>query len=371
MLFFNSDIRYFSNLSNVSNITIQSNGGNGIVYILSYKDGKSKAALKIPKDKYSDNLLYEYIVGKSFINKHLSSGVFVKTYALLFIKTDDCSEFIAEHITPAELKARFNVITHTNLSLLNEMCNCNEGFGILTEYVDTKVSLEKYMQMGANPSDLLRILIKIYSVLIELYPNFIHNDLSPSNVLIYNGEPKIIDYGRCYFKTRSISSDKIYEKYVGLADCMDGIKNGSLNGFSGIWNINRKNAYSFMNKDCSSKHGQLTCQSCRDSRDLKLLYDINGMYDNRDGLKLFFERVRPSVGTTKIRINTEPSTLCKFEELDPDNIITIHQAVSELYQIRNTLLVEGSKGRKTRSRSRTRSPYYTRSKRGLFFRRNI
>lgn len=360
--------RYFSNLSNVSHISVESNGGNGIIYILSYKDNKSKAVLKLPRGNFSDNLLYEYMAGKTFINKHLDTGIFVKTYALLLVKTGECNELISDYIDVEYFKKRFTVVTQTGSALLNRMCNCNESFGILTEYIDTKINLYDYILTNNDPVRLLNILLKIYGVLVKLYPNFVHNDLSPGNVLIYNDEPKIIDYGRCYFKGKSISSDSIYEKYVQLSECISGASDSS-NGFKGIWNINSKEDFSFMNKDCSNRStrsGVLKCNTCRDSVDLKLLYEMNDAYREPDSIKLLFERTRPDLGTTTYDLKYEKlSTLCKYNKKGSDYITTIHQVADELTQIHETLLSQGSIARKLHRsrRSTSRRSSITKSKR--------
>jgi len=316
-----SDVSYFSNTSNMNmnTFTELSRGQNGITYLVTYKDGR-KALLKRPVLFESDNLMYEYIVGKEFINKHLETGIFVKTYAFLKLKDyylrkrkcpdqnndESINAFLEIPIKSSDLQLVDNVSNGPlTLEKLNQICKCNIHFFVLVEYLSDAISFQQYITQGKTNYPLLRenlivIFQKIYTTLVQLYPNFVHNDLSVENVLVVNNEPRLIDYGRCYFQTSTTSSKKIYDLVRTIC-----IKNGNENGFQDIWNINTRNDNKedifFMNEKCrrGMNVDEYFCENCRNGKDLSLLYSVNDddFYNPhpQDDLKAFLRKINPYV----------------------------------------------------------------------------
>ena len=405
-----SNINYLSNTKNMTTIEKLSKGVNGTTYIIKYADNRTKALLKMAKNKYNDNLMYEYLVGKDYINMKIGSSnppVFVKTHALFkynyykkqvdnydnqkkeytkspeyktaynnYIQSDDyrqknilnrmydyfsiknklllekfsetkfspvyCVEdenpiILKEDIKYLQLIDKSNNSTPFNYA---DICDCNQNFALLVEYIDGSKSLNNYFQnINYNFYKTLSILTKIYNALSNLYPNFVHNDLTLENVLVdANGNPKIIDYGRCYFNTEKNSSKKILEQVN--ENCSD---EGIDNGFADIWNRDRektkKGMDSFMNQNCGCENGQqyppvppgickLDCISCRNNKDLRLLYDLNEKYTTNDQLKNLLNRV--ILSQTRSPSGNLESYCDDSFKLEEGRITTIQQAKTEL-----------------------------------------
>ena len=370
-----SDIDYFSNTGNMETITPLSQGLNGTTYTVAYKDGK-KALLKTPKNANNDNLMYEYLVGKDYINAKISSGnsIFVKTYALFKYEETPVvapvvapvvgniwsrkkiKEVIKQVIECENVGVTLSTESIGFLTLLNksnstsfeydDICKCNAKFALLIEYVDNSESLENYLKnIDYDMSKTLLILQKIYYSLNSLYPNFVHNDLTLENVLVtQTGEPKIIDYGRSYFKGTTNSSDHIYEIISGHCNLQDQFGDtttkGEDNGFFEIWNPNKllKNSTSFMNKDC-----QQECNDCRDTKDLILLYNLNYKYQHDDDLKKVLNKINPRV-TRNYRDTSLLERYCEYEKDYSQSISSINEASKALNILLREKLIRSAPG---------------------------
>lgn len=353
-----SDINYLSKTKNMKTITRSFEGVNGKTYIINYNNDK-KALLKMAKSKHNDNLMYEYLVGKDYINNQIvNSSFFVKTYALFkynkkpttmfgkifdFFKKkiasktkspEDCVEDETPEISKKNIEHLELIDTAKKSTSFNyaDICNCNQNFALLVEYIDESKSIDKYFQnINYNFDKTLLILKKIYNELSNLHPNFVHNDLTLENVLVDpSGNPKIIDYGRCYFNTKNNSSEKIFE--IVEKNCYD---KGIDNGFFDIWNIDKNKTKigidSFMNKNCECKDGICNCISCRHNKDLRLLYDLNEKYTNNDNLKNLLKRVILT-NTRSLKGNLESYCYDSFK-VEEDSITTIEKAKEELEKL--------------------------------------
>jgi len=85
------DNSVFDNLNNIDNtqeIELIGDSTNGFIIGLHF-NGSRKAVLKCTKDTTADNLVYEYLVGKLFLNKFiLKLPFFLETYHLYKFKSE-------------------------------------------------------------------------------------------------------------------------------------------------------------------------------------------------------------------------------------------------------------------------------------------
>jgi len=274
---------------------IGSESMNGDVFQLNYeKEGYiANAVLKITKPTNNntldipDNLVYEYMVGKFINNKNIIYPCFLETYEVydatnIIIKNkEDLKQMISSveeykinnnYQSPKENTELFPV-------LLKHVCDNNPSIALLVQHISEAKTLFDYIQNNSNfiEDELLCILFQIYMALSELKNNFTHYDLHLENILLYepvknhyilfnyyiNGEhisfksryiAKIIDYGRCFFKDKNVSSKDIYDYICKLKNCDCG-KNI---GFIWLSDIPR---YGMIN----------SCQQKNISHDLRLL----------------------------------------------------------------------------------------------------
>lgn len=260
--------------------TLLNNGIEGKKLIMYYDDavqGKTINCLMKMQDraKYSDNIYYEFYIGREFINNLANIyPCFIKTYNVLTM-----SKSISKIIKANEngLSSGYDDVTRVEQSMkiynpmdINDRKNQIELWskscthdkelisGLQIEYVGNSLTLNQYLtnnynapkvikqfyNVKNNPNILFSILYQIYYVLFELTGKFNHNDLNYGNVLLemtedwggyyefnyYLGEDmikfycpfkvKMVDYGHSYFKTKNNSTDKIMLDYIcSLAKC--------------------------------------------------------------------------------------------------------------------------------------------------------
>jgi len=233
---------------------IGSESSNGFVREIKYeKDGYTAySILKSSTSARSDNLVYEYIVGKHFINKIIKQfPCFLYTYGLYYYKT------LAAH-TKVKSANQYDATTLSDdikVSTIqyDQMCNHAKRACILVQHLHNSVSLKSMIpDTPFVMFDLIYILFIIYQALYSLRTQFTHYDLHTENVLlcklpentciqyVYHLSdkdlifrlpyvPKIIDYGRCYFNAAT-NSQKIKDKLCATPECNP--KCGSNFGFS-------------------------------------------------------------------------------------------------------------------------------------------
>jgi hypothetical protein len=243
--FFNDfDIRLMSEDPKI--IGIESVNGN--IQLLTFKkDGYvANAIFKTSKNKHSDNLAYEAIVG-NFINKQkLRFPCFLETYGLYF------------NIYPVKTIDKYRKMQITKRALLHS-CEYPLTIGIMIEYIKESKTLDEVVHrlMPFNKdylhfmnTQLLYILYQVYAPLSILSDVFTHYDLHSGNVMLYSlGDKhikyhyhypdrtvtfnsgyivKIIDYGRCFFKDEGYDSEDVYKDLCeGKGRCSDcGIDRG-------------------------------------------------------------------------------------------------------------------------------------------------
>ena len=231
---------------------------NGFIKEIAYtRNGyNAYALLKSSKTPDSDNLMYEYEVGKNFINKHNKSfSCFLETYGLFMYDNPDVWNYFKDtdvDIDKNLLNSLLVIPVHYKTA-----CEKSQFIAILIQYINKPISFEKFIKNAMAKKnrgkkiyelnfDVFYILYQIYFVLDVLKNEFTHYDLHTGNVLLYepakNGYityhyhlnsgatvefhskyiAKIIDYGRCYFYENNVNNSKnIYDLICAIPECHD------------------------------------------------------------------------------------------------------------------------------------------------------
>ena len=223
--------------------TIGALSGNGFVKELKYqREGYvGYALLKSSLKAGSDNLAYEYLVGKYLneVSKKLPN--FVETYGLFhYPSTKERAEM--------KEQGRFTrPLVPFEPTDMKNVCRKAQNMCVLTQYLkETKSFAEHYEDPYFREHLSPHVFYQIYFTLHQLRKEFTHYDLHRNNILLYepgdgkyieyhyHGDKtvrfkskyivKIIDYGRCFFK----NSMDYYKKICAEPTCepMCGIKKG-------------------------------------------------------------------------------------------------------------------------------------------------
>lgn len=231
---------------------IGSDSSNGFVKMITYeKEGYvANTILKSSKNYMSDNLYYEYLVGKFLNAQSMFFPCFVETYQIFMYKDDYSYSHIEHCKTVADcdiivLKNGLEVYSNTDIVKgLEDSCIRPEHIALLIQSLENPLSIEKLMDdVDLANKHLLYILFQIYMPLSLMADKFTHNDLHWNNVMLQEpkaGEvikycyhlssteivefyspyiAKIIDYGRCYFNDGTIDSVKIYDDVCKINQC--------------------------------------------------------------------------------------------------------------------------------------------------------
>ena len=213
----------FKNLNLVTSaVTIISKGANGAVFKIPFtKDGYTAyTALKTSLTRDSDNLGYEYYIGKNFINKLIRRFTcFLETYEMYKFSRP----LAAVAGVDPDLVKKIVPIKHTTWG---ETCKLNKDISVNIQYFDSCQTLWHIVADKTNNKSLADIWIYLYQMYFALGilgDNYTHYDLHANNILMYkpygekeyleliyhleNGAQlilktdritKIIDYGRNY-----------------------------------------------------------------------------------------------------------------------------------------------------------------------------
>ena len=231
----------FTDLNLVDSKNIKKIGNpsnNGFVLQVPFqKNGfESLTALKCSMKETSDNLYYEYYVGKNFINHYVDVfPCFVETYGLY--TTNSLTEWKKlVNIASGKLKGEINLkelITHHQNITWGDSCIKNKQICILIQHFSNFTSLhEKCYERGIQV-DFPCLLYQIYFPLTILGNKYTHYDLHDQNIFLYKpyqGKKyiqftyhtkagkifsfpseymvKIIDYGRNYFNKSPTNNTK-------------------------------------------------------------------------------------------------------------------------------------------------------------------
>jgi hypothetical protein len=258
--------QYFENFRNLSLVDVSKikrigkPSANGFIVEMAFTKNSFTAytALKCSAKQNSDNLFYEYYVGKFFINNYLNIfPCFVETYDC-YTFNDETSWSTLKNLTNANTNNINlpNMITRKQVpekrtfenkheSEDNDMfglsCTENKNFCVLIQHFDNFRSVRDEYENNYNniQYEILNILYQVYFPLTCLRLTYTHYDLHSNNVFLYKpyeGKKyiqmryhlrsgsiiefpseyivKIIDYGRNYFDNVITNTKTILNNYV-------------------------------------------------------------------------------------------------------------------------------------------------------------
>jgi len=307
-----------------------SKGSNGVVYEIEYERMKYKAytIIKIARDKRADNLIYEYIVGINFINTwHKKFPCFLETYNWCTNPKDNPTFHLEKTIH----------------ELISISCRIPLSIGIQLEYIKSPKPIRLLLSNSSFwENNIFQALFQVYFPLACLGNNFTHYDLHDENVLLwipvenhyihyhYHGKTtvsfkspyvtKIIDYGRCHFKSNTVDSMQIHREVCANPSCNKSRPCGEDLGYEWMMYPQIKHKY-FINTSISNI-----------SHDLRLLNIVSEYYKQsgfriQDGEKKFLENIiyENYFGTPEI-----------IERRFPNYTANIYDALSFLTEICTT-----------------------------------
>jgi hypothetical protein len=336
-------------------------GANGGIRILKYKrtigdvSFNSYATLKIPKSNISDNLAYEYYVGHLCVNK-LSRHfpLFLQTYGLYFITKETFrNQLISNKTTPIDgTNFQRDLYTFKNpfedTLDLSFICSSSGNNCLSGQFYNNFTTFHKYITKRPNKKYLAVpfILFQIYYTLHYSRTVFTHYDLHYENVGLvslprgyhieyeymtsYNNGAnhsvikfksnyivKIIDYGRCYFRSQE-------PPYLDSKELV-------------------RNIVTIQNK-CTNKLGfkyksNLNSEVNNQSADLRLLYMINMLY--KDKIFVDFPNLKTIISKVLFTQNfTTPEIKLNLRDGVIRNVTDAHDYLSS-YLVDNTDNVNG------------------------------
>jgi hypothetical protein len=234
---------------------------NGFIIEVPFKkhDYTAYTALKCSASKYSDNLLYEYYVGKYFINKYAKMyPCFVETYDLYEFKTTGKYENIKKkadsndfsNIDFKDLIQKVDIEEDEALEdVFDYSCLKNKLLCVLIQHFDKFVSFHdaRIKFFDKIKYDIYNIMYQAYFGLAMLGNNYTHYDLHANNVFLY----KPFDGNKCIFM-RYHHKGKVFEfKSEYIVKIIDYGRNYFNNG--------KTNTKEIMEKICTQKHCQPHC----------------------------------------------------------------------------------------------------------------
>jgi len=313
------DFLLFSNFEEnrkyISDISRLSEGNNGNVYSIKFiktfeENNKSidltfDTILKTSKNILSDNLVYEYIVGRKFINYFASYYPnLVLTYGMFNIFNED---FDKENISNSLEHINDNTINNLK-QLIKHSCAYPTSVAIMTQNFTNCETFHNFVVKIKRSEDYQKIkelftlwipiiLYQIYFMLSDMANVFTHYDLHSNNVLIYklpegkyvnmnyindDGKtivsfktiyiPKIIDYGRSYFYVSDHFNSKIIHDKIlcNVEPCNKSDESETCGNKSGY----KLFSYDYRNQQAYPQLHYISSSLKNISHDLRLAYII-------------------------------------------------------------------------------------------------
>ncbi len=378
----NKNMKYIKSIKQIGEQSV-----NGSIYMFTYtKEGYSAySVFKINQNSWSDSLVYEYFVGKTFINKYLNIfPCFVETYNM-YVFYSDFKTFTSSSINTEKLKALQHMSKVQNDFALSEIAkkSCEHGrktnLGILIQHYDNLKNIESIYDIFT----IYQLLFQVYFCLHVMKNNFTHYDLHAGNALMYKpyiGKKyvvmnyhfndgsivkfpteqimKIIDYGRCHFNhevngktestmdivnglcadtTKDYTTDPCYSKLYNNDEvfCGETFGMGSVFGE----NVFDKTSNKFSRRNGSFYYINPATKNV--SHDLALLNYINEKY--KMGINVNYE-TKNGLGTPEIEsvswTNTSPSDT--IIQNVTDAALYLKKEITELSPIRLVEWITGT-----------------------------
>jgi hypothetical protein len=300
----------FTDFSFVENIQrIGAVSANGFITMIEYNKEKYKsyALLKSSITSKADNLLYEFIVGKYFINKiNKKFPCFLETYGFYYYNNHYYWDIMKTKPTIENLPYLTLQKNNVNDIDFEKACEKSKYISILIQHIHNADLLKNVVLNDKKKiynTDLIYILFIIYHALNSHCQNFTHYDLHMENVLLFKPAtdkyihyhyyfmdgttinfkcqyvPKIIDYGRSFFDNKKINSSKIFDKVCPLPNSYDCGDNCFINFF-------KKKTDKKCGEDCGFlwfttdpiKNFGMNVTRKNESHDLRLIHYLNSNY---------------------------------------------------------------------------------------------
>jgi hypothetical protein len=290
----NEFFNLFHNFDYLRHRRVLKSGGNGTIIKLEYERQKYKsfAILKKTLNASSDSLMYEYMVGRFFVNEvYKKFPSFLQTYG--FINSDSFNNLKHHKVlnldeSNIDVGIRLSCMNPSKIMLLIEnVSNPISLFYKLTHSYDFEIN--DFLE-----NEIFSVLFQVYYTLNVLKDSFTHYDLHSDNILLY--EPikdsyieyhyhyqdqiitfksiyivKIIDYGRCFIRNDVMDSNIIYDRLCNIIECNNGERCGSNSGYT---LFSRTNTLAEL-----KRHYYINKLNNNQSHDLRLLKDLNNHLD--------------------------------------------------------------------------------------------
>jgi len=253
--------RGFTRFDYIFDMKQVTSGINGFIYEFNYqrKGYIANTILKSSNDKMADNLVYEYLVGMKYINKIVKRfPCFIETYGLYFYTSEDPWKRMKSNQTIDKTILK-GLLLQKSVDY-NKACEESNLAAILIQNIPSAKRLdERLIDEGYVflKYELLYVLFIIYQALHSMKTQFTHYDLHYKNIMVIESTPgkwiqyiyhlpnkeilqfrcpyipKIIDYGRAFFNTSTVSSETIYQELCKVPNCNNSDEKtcGKYNGF--------------------------------------------------------------------------------------------------------------------------------------------
>jgi hypothetical protein len=305
--------KYISN--NKEHIIIKTD--HGVIFRIMYEcDGYiASSAFKTTNPEKSDNLLFEYMVGRFINTKCGIFPCFVETYGLIIYMNKDLQHMVTSKGRTSEYDynpyIKINNQTKYLTTCFDRMCLSSKykdnNMALITQYI-RNVSLEDSMNIIFCRYHLLYILYQIYMPLSVLSNQYTHYDLHSKNILLYKVATnshvifhyhlkdhkygteeivsfkskfivKIIDYGRSFFVDPAPpidglphTSKEVYDRmYNVMSQKFGPIYNRDYNPINGLdWGANNHSEHDFF----------ISSIMRNKSHDLRLIHELKKDHPN-------------------------------------------------------------------------------------------
>jgi hypothetical protein len=304
---------------------LSSSGVHGSIFYsyLIQKEGelvkKFKVALKFAKNKASDNLFYEYLVGLCVNKLRDMYPTFTRT--LFISRINGGSEFREKlerkrnfELDYSEMEQLKNNIPSgeevVSMKNLGDFCSNSENAVLMTEYIGNIGSITKFLN---NPIvtyrdklvNFVNIMFQVYYTLYGVREIFVHNDLHRDNVILHKAKE---NYGYAVV---------LPEEGIRVRDEVIKFKNKRLVGDFIPVIIDYGRSYIDCDKVENSKRGDLTTMNI--ARVMCKTPECKGLKSDRCGYGLGYNAISRGKGDEPVETKFEEGDLAYgFKMLSPN-----------------------------------------------------